>query len=186
MLANGITLNIQVCGHGPAVLVVHGFPDTSDLWCHQVPALTAAGYRIITMDPRGFGASDKPGRVEDLPRLGPVCARAPGPAPGRPRPAGTLSVVICARRLGRYPSAHSRTGSALSCSQWPHVGWVAVGYRRLFWVSIGARWPIRCSSRPSAATTRATFSGSTTTSTRRPEAPGRSAVRTAAVRPCGH
>ena len=38
MLAGGITLNIQVCGRGPAVLPVHGFPDTSDLRCHQVPA----------------------------------------------------------------------------------------------------------------------------------------------------
>lgn len=57
---NGIELNVEDSGTGPAVLLVHGFPDSSDVWRHQVPALTAAGYRVITMDLRGFGESDKP------------------------------------------------------------------------------------------------------------------------------
>jgi pimeloyl-ACP methyl ester carboxylesterase len=49
----------------PAVLLVHGFPDSADLWRHQVPALTGAGLRAIAPDMRGFGESDKPDAVED-------------------------------------------------------------------------------------------------------------------------
>ena len=45
--------------------MLHGFPDTSELWRFQVPALTAAGFRAIVPDLRGRGGSDKPPRVED-------------------------------------------------------------------------------------------------------------------------
>ncbi|MGK5557918.1 alpha/beta fold hydrolase [Actinomadura kijaniata] len=57
---NGVTLEVQDGGRGPAVLLVHGYPDTHALWRHQVPALNAAGYRTIVPDLRGFGASDRP------------------------------------------------------------------------------------------------------------------------------
>jgi pimeloyl-ACP methyl ester carboxylesterase len=47
-------------GQGPAVLLIHGFPDSLGLWRHQVPALLAAGYRVIAPDNRGMGGSDAP------------------------------------------------------------------------------------------------------------------------------
>jgi pimeloyl-ACP methyl ester carboxylesterase len=47
-------------GRGTPVLMLHGFPDSARLWRHQVPALVAAGHRVIAPDQRGFGASDKP------------------------------------------------------------------------------------------------------------------------------
>ena len=50
---------------GPPVLLVHGFPDSSHLWRHQVEALTGSGMRAIAPDMRGFGASDKPPNVDD-------------------------------------------------------------------------------------------------------------------------
>ena len=37
-----------------------GFPDSSNVWRNQVPALLAAGYRVIAPDLRGFGQSSKP------------------------------------------------------------------------------------------------------------------------------
>lgn len=52
-------------GDGPPVLLLHGFPDSSRVWRHQVPALTAAGLRVIAPDLRGFGESDRPDRVDD-------------------------------------------------------------------------------------------------------------------------
>lgn len=56
-----VTLEVEDSGGlGPAVLLVHGFPDTHDCWRHQVPALNAAGYRTIAPDLRGFGGSDRP------------------------------------------------------------------------------------------------------------------------------
>lgn len=44
----------------PAVLLLHGWPDSHRLWRHQVPTLTAGGFRTIAPDLRGFGASDRP------------------------------------------------------------------------------------------------------------------------------
>ncbi|MEU6981378.1 MULTISPECIES: alpha/beta fold hydrolase [unclassified Streptomyces] len=55
-----VTLDVEVSGEGPAVLLVHGFPDSHHLWRHQVPALNAAGFRTIAPTLRGFGASDRP------------------------------------------------------------------------------------------------------------------------------
>ncbi len=57
---DGVTLHVRDRGSGPPVLLLHGWPDTGELWRHQVPALTAAGYRTIVPDLRGFGASSKP------------------------------------------------------------------------------------------------------------------------------
>ena len=36
-------------GKGPAVLLLHGFPDSSYLWRHQIRALAQAGYRVIAV-----------------------------------------------------------------------------------------------------------------------------------------
>ena len=52
-------------GEGVPVLLLHGFPDSSRLWRHQIPALVADGKRVIAPDLRGFGESDKPEAVED-------------------------------------------------------------------------------------------------------------------------
>lgn len=51
-------------GEGPAVLLLHGFPDSRHLWRNQVPALTDAGFRAIAPDLRGFGDAPKPQEVE--------------------------------------------------------------------------------------------------------------------------
>lgn len=48
---------------GPPVILLHGFPDSARLWRHQVAALTAAGYRVLTPDLRGYGRSGKPQEV---------------------------------------------------------------------------------------------------------------------------
>ena len=50
---------------GSPVLLLHGFPDSSALWRHQIPALAAAGHRVIVPDQRGFGRSVKPAAVDD-------------------------------------------------------------------------------------------------------------------------
>lgn len=47
-------------GDGRPVVLIHGWPLSGASWSEQVPALTASGYRVITYDRRGFGASDKP------------------------------------------------------------------------------------------------------------------------------
>jgi 3-oxoadipate enol-lactonase len=41
----------------PAVVLTHGAGGSHAAWFQQVPALAAAGYRVITWDSRGFGRS---------------------------------------------------------------------------------------------------------------------------------
>jgi pimeloyl-ACP methyl ester carboxylesterase len=62
--ADGVTLAVLDEGAGQPVLLLHGFPDSSRLWRHQIPALVGAGMRVIAPDLRGFGDSDKPEAVE--------------------------------------------------------------------------------------------------------------------------
>lgn len=47
-------------GTGPVVVLLHGFPDSRFLWRHQIPALTAAGFRVIAPDLRGYGDAPRP------------------------------------------------------------------------------------------------------------------------------
>ncbi|HAT30786.1 MAG TPA: hypothetical protein DCW29_08030 [Janthinobacterium sp.] len=54
---NGIAMNVVIEGKGPDILLVHGFPDSHDVWRHQIPVLVAAGFRVIAPDTRGCGAS---------------------------------------------------------------------------------------------------------------------------------
>jgi pimeloyl-ACP methyl ester carboxylesterase len=60
----GIEVFVEGPEDGKPVLLLHGWPDTHDLWRHQVKALTDAGFRTIAPDLRGFGASDKPTDIE--------------------------------------------------------------------------------------------------------------------------
>jgi pimeloyl-ACP methyl ester carboxylesterase len=46
-------------GEGPLVVLVHGFPESWYSWRHQIPALAAAGYRVVAIDQRGYGRSSK-------------------------------------------------------------------------------------------------------------------------------
>ena len=52
---NGIDMKVVIAGEGPEVLLVHGFPDSHTVWRKQIPALVAAGYRVIAPDTRGCG-----------------------------------------------------------------------------------------------------------------------------------
>src|SRR5947199_8562136 len=61
---NGIEMNVVIEGQGPDLLLLHGFPDSNAVWRHQIPALVAAGYRVIAPDLRGFGETDAPAGKE--------------------------------------------------------------------------------------------------------------------------
>jgi len=57
------SLAVRIEGEGPAVLLLHGFPDRADLWRHQIDALKS-DFTVIAPDLRGFGDSDKPDDVD--------------------------------------------------------------------------------------------------------------------------
>ena len=58
--ANGLTFAYLEEGHGPLVLMLHGFPDTAHTWSHQMASLAAAGYRVIAPFLRGYPPTDIP------------------------------------------------------------------------------------------------------------------------------
>jgi len=61
---NGVDLHVVEEGAGPAVLLVHGWPELAWSWRHQLPALAEAGYRAIAPDMRGYGRSSAPAAVD--------------------------------------------------------------------------------------------------------------------------
>jgi pimeloyl-ACP methyl ester carboxylesterase len=61
---NGIQMHYASAGEGPLVILLHGFPEFWYSWRHQIPALAAAGFRVVAPDLRGWGKTDKPKGVE--------------------------------------------------------------------------------------------------------------------------
>lgn len=61
---NGIRLNVVDAGKGPLVILVHGWPELAYSWRHQIPALAAAGYKVVAPDMRGYGRSESPAEID--------------------------------------------------------------------------------------------------------------------------
>ena len=63
----GVKIHFAALGpkNGPLVVFVHGFPDFWYTWRSQMEALSAAGYRTVALDLRGYNLSDKPEGVEN-------------------------------------------------------------------------------------------------------------------------
>lgn len=57
--ANGTSLHVRVGGTGPAVLLLHGYGETGDMWAPLATDL-AADHTVIVPDLRGMGLSSKP------------------------------------------------------------------------------------------------------------------------------
>lgn len=55
-----VEIHFEDFGSGRPVVLIHGWPLSGRSWEKQVPALVDDGYRVITYDRRGFGASSKP------------------------------------------------------------------------------------------------------------------------------
>ncbi|HEX2679318.1 MAG TPA: alpha/beta hydrolase, partial [Polyangiales bacterium] len=61
---NGVRLEVLEQGEGPAVLLLHGFPESAYSWRHQLSGLAHAGYRAIAPNQRGYAGSDRPEAIE--------------------------------------------------------------------------------------------------------------------------
>nr|WP_319556656.1 alpha/beta hydrolase [uncultured Vibrio sp.] len=55
-----ITIQAYEKGQGEPIIFVHGFPDSANAWRHQVDPFVSVGYRVITLDMRGYGKTSKP------------------------------------------------------------------------------------------------------------------------------
>lgn len=53
---------------GELVLLLHGFPQTGDMWRSQIDALSERGYRVVAPNQRGYSSRARPDAVEDYSR----------------------------------------------------------------------------------------------------------------------
>lgn len=67
--SGNVDLYYEDHGAGTPVVLIHGWPLSGASWEKQVPALLAAGYRVITYDRRGFGQSSRPATGYDYDTL---------------------------------------------------------------------------------------------------------------------
>lgn len=61
--ANGINIAAALAGSGPLIVLIHGFPESSRSWRHQIPAFAQHGYQVCAIDVRGYGDTDRPHQV---------------------------------------------------------------------------------------------------------------------------
>ncbi|MBW5247715.1 alpha/beta hydrolase [Streptomyces sp. P01-B04] len=122
---NGVELDVAIAGDGPAVLLLHGFPHTWQLWSGIMGRLSGQ-YRVIAPDLRGFGASERAVDGYDagtlaadaeglLDALGETSAAVVGIDAGAApaamlalrRPGLVRRLVVMEALLGRLPGAES-------------------------------------------------------------------------------
>jgi pimeloyl-ACP methyl ester carboxylesterase len=56
---NGAVIHVRVGGHGPAVVLLHGYGETGDMWAPMAADL-ARDHTVVVPDLRGLGLSSKP------------------------------------------------------------------------------------------------------------------------------
>lgn len=65
IVVNGATLGYTIAGHGPAIVLLHGFPLNRAMWGPQVEALRDR-FTVITPDLIGFGESEPPANPDRM------------------------------------------------------------------------------------------------------------------------
>ena len=58
--APGVEIYVRDYGQGKPVILIHGWPLSSDAWEAQIEELVANNFRVIAYDRRGFGKSSQP------------------------------------------------------------------------------------------------------------------------------
>ena len=62
--ANNIHMRYAEIGSGPLVVFCHGWPESWYSWRHQLTAVSAAGFRCVAPDMRGYGGTEAPEPVD--------------------------------------------------------------------------------------------------------------------------
>ena len=115
-------------GHGVPVIFLHGLGASMYAWRKNLPAVAAAGFRVIAYDNRGFGLSDKPAITMlelERPALighsmgGAIAAEVAIDYPARVRGL----VLIGSAGLG------AREAALLRVARWPLIGPFVLAFR---------------------------------------------------------
>ena len=133
---NGEQFPVVDVGTGPAVLLLHGFPDSRFLWRYQLPALAAAGFRVIAPDLRGFGDAPRPTAVRPYRRpflVADVLGILDALGVRRAHLVGhDWGAALMWRLAGSYPERFDRV-VALSVGAPGNAGWNTLAQREKSW-----------------------------------------------------
>ncbi len=125
-----VSLSSAVTGEGPLVLAVHGFPDDATTFRGQVPALVAAGYRVVCPTLRGYAPSGlaRSGRYDAEALARDVLALADHFSPAAP-----------VRLVGHdWGATAAFAAAALAPSRFSHLCTMAVPHAAAFARAFGA------------------------------------------------
>jgi pimeloyl-ACP methyl ester carboxylesterase len=103
------TINVRVGGHGPAVVLIHGFAETGDMWSPMAAAL-AKDHTVVVPDLRGMGLSSHPaGGYDKWTQAGDIRAVLDKLGIDRADIVGhDIGVMVAYAYAARYPDKTSR------------------------------------------------------------------------------
>jgi pimeloyl-ACP methyl ester carboxylesterase len=64
-VAKDVNLYVQDWGKGKPIVLIHGWPLSHRMWEYQAAGIVNHGYRVVAVDLRGYGYSDKPWEGND-------------------------------------------------------------------------------------------------------------------------
>lgn len=106
---DGTDIYVKDWGSGRPVVLIHGWPLSSDSWDPQMMALADAGYRVIAYDRRGFGRSGQPWSGYDYDTLSDDLADVMK-ATGTDSDASIVGFSMGGGEVARYMSRHEGRG----------------------------------------------------------------------------
>ncbi|MBC8256853.1 MAG: alpha/beta hydrolase [Candidatus Marinimicrobia bacterium] len=68
VIVNELTFTCRVAGmenDGDAVILLHGFPETSRMWYDLIPVLVSEGFKVVAPDQRGYSNNARPPKISD-------------------------------------------------------------------------------------------------------------------------
>lgn len=105
---DGTRLYVKQWGEGPPVVLIHGWPLSSDSWDPITDFLAESGFRAIAYDRRGFGRSDQPAEGYDYDTLADDLAAIIEQCAGG-QSAALVAFSMGGGEVARYLSRHGAT-----------------------------------------------------------------------------
>ena len=106
-----VRLHYVTAGQGPAIVLLHGWPQTWFMWRDIIPGL-AKKYRVVAPDLRGLGDSSRPESGYDKKTIANDVWRLMHDVLGEKR-SSSSATIGAGRRLSRWPRSIARR-----CGEW--------------------------------------------------------------------